>query len=243
MQMESLKKQRNSLFSFAGTAVLAVVLLLFSDLGAKPFILKSVDGSWLPMIAQSWVAKNGGVLVKVADGIKPNELRKEMLSKIPDLSIEILKSSNDLYFPTTNIDGLFEVLKNIDIDVSGITAKQLNNYDNSDMFVKKSAENTVPKDEYTEAVVENVVFDEKSEKIVLTVKIQQRAKSGMFPRLYGIYRIEHVYKMKNDIVDPADSKNMVFLPLITAKKGSKITFIPEKLDSRILTITPDFKIK
>ena len=237
--MKSLKKQRNSLFSFAWIAVFAVILL-FSDIFAKPFILKSVDGSWLPMIAQSWVAKNGGVLVKIAEGVKPNELRKEMLSKIPDLSIEIL--GKDLFFPTTTPDSLFELLKNIDLDVEEAVVKRQASMETSEMFVKKSGENT-SKDEYTEAVVENVVFDEKNEKIILTVRIQQRAKTGMFPKLNGIYRIEYVYKMKNDIVDPSDVKNMAFLPLITAKKGNKITFIPEKLDSRILTITPDFKIK
>lgn len=208
---------------------------------AKPFILKSVDGSWLPMIAQSWVAKNGGVLVKVADGIKPNDLRKEMLLKMPDLSIEIL--GKELFFPTTTPDSLFEVLKNIDLDVSDAALRRSSAADSSDMFVKKSTENAVSKDEYTEAVVENIVFDEKNEKIILTVRIKQRAKTGMFPKLYGVYRIEHAYKMKNDIVDPADVKNMAFLPLITVKKGSRIAFIPEKLDSRILTITPDFKIK
>ena len=238
--MKSLKNQRNSLFSLAGIAAFAFFILLFSDMLAKPFILKSVDGSWLPMIAQSWVAKNGGVLVKVADGIKPNDLRREMLAQMPDLSIEIL--GKDLFFPTTTPDSLFELLKNIDIDVAEAGMRRQSMAETSEMFVKKSGENT-SKDEYTEAVVENVVFDEKNEKIILTVRIQQRAKTGMFPKLYGIYRIEHTYKMKNDIVDPTDVKNMAFLPLITAKKGSKITFIPEKLDSRILTITPDFKIK
>ena len=222
-------------------AAVLFVVLHFLDLSAKPFILKSVDGSWLPMIAQSWVAKNGGVLVKVADGIKPNDLRKEMLLKIPDLSIEIL--GHDLFFPTTTPDSLFEVLKNIDLDVSEAVMKRPSTAESSEMFVKKSSENPTAKEEYTEAVVENVVFDEKNEKIILTVRIQQRATAGMFPKLYGVYRIEHTYNMKNDAVDPADGKNMAFLPLITAKKGSKITFIPEKLDSRVLTITPDFKIK
>ena len=216
-------------------------MLIFSDLCAKPFILKSVDGSWLPMIAQSWVAKNGGVLVKVADGIKPNELRKEMLLKIPDLSIEIL--GKELFFPTTTPDSLFEVLKNIDLDVSEAVTRRQAAAESSEMFVRKSVENPAAKDEFSEAVVENVVFDEKSEKIVITVRIQQRATAGMFPKLYGIYRIEHVYKMKNDIIDPADAKNMAFLPLVTVKKGNRIVFVPEKLDSRVLTITVDFKIK
>lgn len=216
-------------------------MLIFSDLCAKPFILKSVDGSWLPMIAQSWVAKNGGVLVKVADGIKPNELRKEMLLKIPDLSIEIL--GKELFFPTTTPDSLFEVLKNIDLDVSEAVTRRQAAAESSEMFVRKSVENPAAKDEFSEAVVENVVFDEKSEKIVITVRIQQRATAGMFPKLYGVYRIEHVYKMKNDIIDPADAKNMAFLPLVTVKKGNRIVFVPEKLDSKVLTITADFKIK
>ena len=235
------RNQKNSILFFVKNAAFLVLFLLVVCVDAKqPFVLKSVDGSWLPMIAQSWVAKNGGVLVKVADGIKLNDLRKEMLTQIPDLSVEIL--GKDLFFPTTTPDSLFELLKNIELDVAEVGMKRQTPAD-SEMFVKKSAENPASKDEYTEAIVENVVFDEKNEKIVLTVKIQQRAKTGMFPKLYGIYRIEHTYKMKNDIVDPADVKNMAFLPLITVKKGSKITFIPEKLDSRVLTITPDFKIK
>ena len=238
--MESLKKQRNSHFSFTGIAAVLFVLLLFSALNAKPFILKSVDGSWLPMIAQSWVAKNGGVLVKVADGINANDLRKEMLQRIPELSIEIL--GKDLFFPTTTPDSLFEVLKNVDLDITA-TLRRQDAAENSGMFVKKSVENANSKYEYVEAVVENVVFDEKSEKIVLTVRVQKRTQTGTFPKLYGVYRIEHTYKMKDDIVDPADVKNMVFLPLITVKKGNRIAFIPEKLDSRILTIMPDFKIK
>ena len=109
--MKSQNPKNNPGF-FTRISLLCLVFLMFSGVEAKPFILKSVDGSWLPMIAQSWVAKNGGVLVKVADGIKPNELRKEMLEKIPDLSIEIL--GKDLFFPTTTPDGLFELLKNID---------------------------------------------------------------------------------------------------------------------------------
>ena len=143
-------------------ALFAIFLLFSSSVDAMPFVIRSVDGSWLPMIAQSWVSKNGGVLVKLADGIKPNALRKEMLSKIPDLSVEVL--GKDLFFPTTTPDSLFEMLKNIDIDVSGITAKRQTTYDSSEMFVKKSAESTVPKDEYIEALVEDSVFDGQNKK-------------------------------------------------------------------------------
>lgn len=238
------QNQKNRSFSCI-IALFAIFLLFSSSVDAMPFVIKSVDGSWLPMIAQSWVAKNGGVLVKLADGIKPGALRKEMLSKTEELnialSIEIL--GKDLFFPTTTPDSLFEMLKNIDIDVSGITAKRLNSYENSDMFVKKSVENPVPKDEYIEAVVENSVFDEQNKKIVVSIKIQQRAKNGAFTKLYGKYRIEHTYNVKDGIIDPTDSDNITFVPLIMLKKGSKISFVPTKLDSRVLTIMPDFKIR
>lgn len=234
------QNQKNRSFSCI-IALFAIFLLFSSSVDAMPFVIKSVDGSWLPMIAQSWVSKNGGVLVKLADGIKPNALRKEMLSKIPDLSVEVL--GKDLFFPTTTPDSLFEMLKNIDIDVSGITAKRQNTYDNSEMFVKKTVESTIPKDEYTEALVEDSVFDELNKKVIVSVKIQQRAKNGAFIKLYGKYRIEHVYNVKDGSIDPTDAENMAFVQLIMLKKGSKISFVPTKLDSRVLTITPDFKIK
>ena len=234
-------QNRKNKFLFCKIALLAVFLLFFSSAGAMPFVIRSVDGSWLPMIAQSWVSKNGGVLVKLADGIKPNALRKEMLSKITDLSVEVL--GKDLFFPTTTPDSLFEMLKNIDIDVSGITAKRQTTYDSSEMFVKKSAESTVPKDEYIEALVEDSVFDGQNKKVIVSVKIQQRAKNGAFTKLYGKYRIEHVYNMKDGVIDPADAENVTFIHLLMLKKGSKISFVPTKLDSRVLTIMPDFKIK
>ena len=213
-------------------------MLLFSSADATPFIIKSVDGLWLPMIARSWVAKNGAVLVTVADGIKPDELKKEMKRKIPDLDIEIIGS--DLNFPGTNIDTLFEILKDIDLDVAESEIKQAT-AENSELFVKKSGENPAVRDEYTEAAVENVVIDR--EKIIVSVRIQQRAKSGAFVKLYGKYKIEHLFKMKDGIVDPSDAENTAFIPLITLKKGSRISFIPEKNESRVLTIKPDFKIK
>lgn len=234
------QNQKNRFFPCI-IALFAVFLLFSSSVDAMPFVLKSVDGSWLPMIAQSWVSKNGGVLVKLADGIKPNALRKEMLSKIPDLSVEVL--GKDLFFPTTTPDSLFEMLRNIDIDVSGITVKRPNTYDSTEMFVKKSSESTVPKDEYIEALVEDSVFDEINKKIIVSIKIQQRAKNGAFTKLYGKYRIEHTYTAKDGMIDPTDPENMTFIQLVMLKKGSKIVFTPTKLDSRVLTIMPDFKIR
>ena len=237
--MES-RKQKNSVLFFVKSAAFLVLFFLLFCADAKPFVLKSVDGSWLPMIAQKWEAKNGGVLVKLADGIKPNELRDMLVNeRIPNLSIEV--NGRDLFFPTTTPDSLFELLKNIDLDVPEVSVKRQASAENSEMFVK-SSQNTVSKEEYAEGTVENAVF-EKNEKIILTVNIQQRAKTGVFPKLYGIYKIEHTYNLKNGIVDPSNVENIVFLPLVTAKKGSRITFVPEKLDLRVLTITSDFKIK
>ncbi len=235
------EQNRKNKFLFCKLTLLALFILLFSDIQAMPFVLKSVDGSWLPMIAQSWVAKNGGVLVKIADGINPKALREEMNSKIRDLNVEIL--GKDLFFPTTTPDSLFEMLKNIDIDVSEITTKRQNTYENSDIFVKKSSESTVPKEEVIEAIVENSFYDELNKKVVVSIKIQQRAKNGAFTKLNGKYRIEHTYRIKDGIIDPLDAENMAFVPLIMLKKGNKISFVPTKLDSRVLTIMPDFKIK
>ena len=236
------RSQKNSFIFFVKSAAFLVLFLLVLCADAKPFILKSVDGSWLPMIAQSWVVKNGGVLVKVADGIKLEELKNEIWLKNHDLSIDIY--GKDLFFPTTTPDSIFEVLKNTDIDVAKITVRRQNSYENSEMFVKKSGESQFSKDEYIEAVVENRIFDEKNSKVVVFIKIQQQAKTGAFAQLNGKYRIEHVFEMKNGIVDPEESENKLFVPLIMLKKGNKITFVPEKkYEYRVLTITPDFKIK
>lgn len=238
------QKQKNSPTGstfFIKTAFFFLFLAFSFSVSAMPFILKSVDGSWLPMIAQSWVVQNGGVLVKITDGIKPKDLRDEMWLQNPELIIEI--SGKDLFFPTPNPDSLFEVLKNIHIDVSKFTVKRRNSYGNYEMFVRKSTESTVSRDEYIEALVENSVYDEQNNKLVVFIKIQQRAKTGDFTKLNGKYRIEHVFNMKNGTVDPDDNENKQFVPLITLKKGNRITFIPERYEYRVLTIKPDFRIK
>ena len=159
--MKSLKqKNKRQFLLFKTVFILFFVLCTFSA-GAKPFVIRSVDGSWLPVIASSWSTKNGGVLVKISDGIKVSELRNEMLSKIPDLIVEII--GRDLFFPTTTIDSLFEVLKNIDLETS-LPEKSDSAMENRDMFVKKGLDASL-KDEYIEALVENRIFDEKNSKL------------------------------------------------------------------------------
>ena len=68
------QKNKRQFLLFKTVFILFFVLCTFSA-GAKPFVIRSVDGSWLPVIASSWSTKNGGVLVKISDGIKVSELR------------------------------------------------------------------------------------------------------------------------------------------------------------------------
>ncbi len=214
--------------------VAVTLILFFSNLHASPLIIKGVDGTWLPVLASSWSEKSGGVMLKPAEGVDLLKLRKKLTDMFPDMTIEII--NRNLFFPSTNIDALFGILNNVDVGISVKT--EIYSKETLEKPVRKTADEfSLLKDELIEAAVENVKFEPAKGKLFLDVTITKRAKKGDFSKLYGKQRLTVTFKMTNDSADTEDEKNKYFSPLLFAKKGTKISFIPQALElDRTVTI-------
>lgn len=207
------------------------------SLSALPLVIKSVDNEWLPILAQSWEEKNGGVFVTIEKNIdakKLREIRNKISSQFPNTNVEII--GRRLFFTQVRVDTLFEYLKDVDLGFDDLKRSTLN--ENSALFVKKGAdESRISKDELIQAVVENVELEPETGRLSVIVKIQQKAKAGDFTRLNGRVRIEYVFAKKDGKIDETNEENKKFTPLMLMKKGDKISFIPVKQEARTLTIS------
>jgi hypothetical protein len=206
----------------------ALIFLCGFEVAASPMVIKGADGSWLPVIASSWSEKGGGVIVKTVEGVDLVSLRKNLTDIFPDITIEIINKS--LFFPSTNIDDLFETIKNVDIGIS-VKAFSFSKESLEKPVIKKVEQAPLPKDELIEAVVHSVLFSAEEGKLVIDVIIKKRSKSGDFTRLNGKQKIIVMFKMKDGAADSEDEKNRYFGTLILIKKGNIISFIPEKIES------------
>lgn len=221
-------KNNRSVFVF-----IVLVLLNFQTIQASPLIIKGVDGTWLPVLASSWSEKSGGVMLKPAEGVDLAKLRKKLTDMFPDMTIEII--NRNLFFPSTNIDILFGILNNVDVGISVKT--EIYPKETLEKPVRKTADEfSVLKDELIEATVENVIFEPAKGKLFLDVTITKKAKKGDFSKLNGKQRLAVTFKMTNDSADTEDEKNKYFSPLLFAKKGTKISFIPQasELDRTVI---------
>ena len=225
----------NSFFSKVIT--LAIFLTLSFSLSALPLVIKSVDSEWLPMLAQSWEEKNGGVFVSIEkniDGKKLREIRDKINLMFENSHVEI--RGRRLFFPQARIDTLFEYIKDVDLGFDDLKRSSLN--ENSALFIKKSADDSkFSKDELVQAVVEKVELEHETGRLTVTVKIQQKAKTGDFTRLSGRFRIEYVFAKRDNKIDETDEENKKFTPLMLMNSGDKISFIPVKQEGRVLTIS------
>lgn len=231
------KNAINTNSCFLKTLLAAILLSLSFSLQALPLVIRSVDNEWLPILAQSWEEKNGGVFVTIEKNIdikKLREIRNKISSQFPNTNIEII--GRRLFFPQVSVDTLFGYIMGVDLGFDDLKRSSLN--ENSSLFAKKGAdESRISKDELIQAVVEKVELGPEEGRLTLTVTIQQRAKAGNFTKLSGRVRIEYVFAKKDNKIDETDEENKKFTPLLLMKKGDKISFIPVKQEARILTIS------
>lgn len=222
---------KNSRLIFAAVILFS---LLSQTVHSSPLIIKGVDGTWLPVLASSWSERGGGVMLKPAEGIDIAKLRKKLTDLFPDMTIEII--NKNLFFPSTSVEILFGILNNVDVGINlkteGFSKESLAKP------VRKAAEEPASlKDEFIESVVENVAFEPSLGKLFVDIAIAKRAKKGDFAKLSGKHRILIPFKMTNGIADAEDESNKYFAALLFAKKGTKISFIPEKTENgRIIRI-------
>ena len=221
------------------SAKIIAVLLLFSlCLTADPVVIKGVDGSWIPVLIQSWNEKGGGVILDPAEGVKISELRSKLIELFPNMSIEIIGKT--LFFSSTNVNSLFSILNKIDTGiVLPSTGEKLLQKKDMPIF-KKKTEAPLDKEKVIESTVTTTSFSKEKELFFIDVTITKRAEKGKFHRYYGRQRLAVPFVFKDSIVDPENPKNIWGAPLLFLKKGDSLLFIPTRVKGKKLLRIEDF---
>lgn len=221
--------------------IIAVLIFFFSlNLTADPVVIKGVDGSWIPVLIQSWNEKGGGVILKPAEGVKNSELRSKLIELFPNMSIEIIGKT--LFFSSTNANSLFNILNKIEtgIILPSTGEKLLKNKSMPVFTVKK--EIPLDKEKIVESEVTATSFSKEEELLFIDIVIKKRAEKGKFHRYYGRQRLAVPFNFKNSIVDPQDPRNQRYAPLLFLKKDDKLNFIPTKVKGKKFLRIEDFRI-
>jgi hypothetical protein len=211
--------------------IIAVLIIFFSlTMTADPVVIKGVDGSWIPVLIQSWNEKGGGVLLEPAQGVKNSELRTKLIELFPNMSIEII--GNTLFFSSTNVTSLFNILNKVETGITlPSTGEKL--LKNKDMPIfKKKPEKHLDKEKVVESVVTATSFSKEKELFFIDILIKKRAEKGEFHRYYGRQRLAVPFTFKDSVVDPQDPKNLRYAPLLFLKKDDKLNFIPKRIKGK-----------
>lgn len=232
------KSVRNSRIYAPKILILLLCLLFSFFVNGAPLVIKSVDGTYLKMLAVNWTEKGDGVLLEIAKGVNLVKLRNKLNELFPYLNVEITEEG--LFFPNTTEKALFETIKGAETGFDTVKESLLS--EKTELFTKSSVSKTSPKEEYLEGNVEKVVFEEEEGKIEIAVKITKKSKSGKFTKLSGRYKIEVVYKKRDGKIDTKNGENIFFAPLMFLKAGDKLSFLPIKNEAKVLTIS-DFIMK
>jgi len=224
------------------TLVLAILLSAFSIsfLKADPVIVKGVDGSWIPVLIESWNEKGGGVILDPAEGVKFSELRSKLIKLFPNMSIEVI--GRTLFFSSTSANSLFSILNKVDTGISlPSTGEKLLKNKDMPIFRKKS-ETPLNKEQVIECTVAETSFSKEKKLFFIDVVIAKRAEKGVFHRYFGRQRLATPFVMKDSQVDPKNSANIRSAPLLFLKKGDRLDFIPKREKGKKLLRIKDFRI-
>ncbi len=226
--------------SYAKFIAVLILFISISSLGADPVVIKGVDGSWIPVLIQSWNEKGGGVILEPAEGVKKSELRSKLIELFPNMSIEVIGST--LFFSSTNVNSLFNILNKVEIGITlpSTGEKLLKNKDMPIFTAKK--EMPLNKENVVECVVAATSFSKEQELFFIDIVIKKRAEKGPFRRYYGRQRLAIPFMFKDSIVDPQDPRNLRYAPLLFLKKDDALNFIPKREKGKKLLRIEDFRV-
>lgn len=189
-----------------------LIILASYVLSADPLIVKSVDGTWLPVIASSWSEKNGGVLIVLKENIDVGKLKSKLTELFPNLKIESVEKA--VYFRATTVESLFSLLNGVE---TGFAAMETTPTGKEKLFNSKSVNKEINPGE-VESIVESISFDSVAGNLFINVITQSVRKT-----------LQVAFKMKNGVADPEDEKNKFFGKLLLLTKGTRLTYIPVKI--------------
>ena len=191
-------------------------------LRADPLLVKGADGTYLPILAESWSVKGGGVLVKVKKGLDATAIKEKLAEKLPDQTVELRPGG--IYFASVEQDALLLAEAGIDtgVPLKGDPLSLLREKKETADPITAPIEQRSPVgvDEMVEAEMTAMTFSGIDGLMKFDAMVRVGPKSGDFSKLKGPIKAVAFFKMKKKLADPEDEENQRKAPLLIARPKS-----------------------
>jgi len=208
-------------------------MVISTALMADPILVRGADGSYLPVLAEQWHAKGGGVVLKIKKGVDIDVLKERLAEKFPEQTIEI--RGEHLYFASVEIDALLHLLAGVDVGVSlpqdliSLLREKKDLPENITLPLDQRID--LPIAELAEVEVTATSFSGVDALVKSQVVVRTPPSSGEFTKLKGTITIKAFFKMKKKKVDVEDEDNQRKSDLLIAQPKSLLYLRITKKDS------------
>lgn len=210
-----------------------IILTIFATAGAlraDPLLVKGADGTYLPILAESWVVKGGGVLIKIKKGLDAAALKEKLAEKLPDQTVEL--RNGGIFFASVELDALLHAVAGIDtgttqkFDPIALLREKKETADTITTALERKE--IVGADEFAEAELQSIVFSGTDGLAKFDVTVRIGPASGEFTKLKGPIKAKALFKMKKRSADIEDEDNQRKGDLLIARPKSLIYLRLEK---------------
>lgn len=165
-------------------------------LKADPLLIKGADGEYLPVLAEGWIEKDGGVLLNVNDKVDLALLKEALIKRFPGMGIEVI--GRNVFFSAVTKQTLFPILAGFDTGISSRRDPFAALYDaKKDEILLESTRKTARSDGkgLIEATVNILEMDGIAGYATVEILINKNRSTGTYRRLRGRRRLK-VYFIK-----------------------------------------------
>lgn len=206
------------------TILFALCIAAAGSLWADPLLVKGADGTYLPLLAESWNVKGGGVLMKMKRGLDLTGLKDRLTEKLPDQTIEL--RSGGLFFASIELDSLLHAVAGVDsgislkIDPIALLREKKETADS--ITTAPDQKEFVGADELAEAEVTAIAFSGVDGLAKLELVVRMGPVAGVFAKLKGPIKAKALFKLKKNAADIEDEDNQRKSDLLIVRPRSLI---------------------
>jgi len=206
------------------TILFAFCIAAAGSLWADPLLVKGADGTYLPILAESWGIKGGGVLVRIKKGVDAAAVKERLAEKLPDQTVEL--RSGNIFFASVELDALLHAVAGVDTGIAlkfdPIALLREKKETADSITASPDQKEIVGADEFAEAELQSVSFSGIDGLAKLEVTVRVGPAAGEFMKLKGPIKAKALFKMKKKSADIDDEDNQRKADLLVARPKSLI---------------------
>ncbi len=199
-------------------------------LRADPLLVKGADGTYLPVLAESWNLKGGGVLIKLKKGLNTAAIKEKLAEKLPDQTVELRLGG--IYFASVEQETLLGAVAGVDTGVSlkndPLALLREKKETAEPLTVPIELRQTAGADEMAEAEISAVSFSGLDGLMKIDAVVRFGPKTGEFSKLKGPVKAVAFFKMKKNAADIDDEDNQRKSDLLVVRPKSLVLIKIEK---------------